>query len=638
MDLKAVKVRFNNNVFGQENAVEEVSNILGTVKTALTKTGKPIASFLFVGPTGVGKTELAKILADFTFGSRKRMIRFDMSEYSNQWSVLRLTESGYRSDGLLTSAVRREPFCVLLFDEIEKAHSSFFDLLLQVLSEGRLTDSQGKTVNFCSTIIIMTSNIGAKKMQSGQIGWKKGVEVKEVTEAYKSAVEKYFRPELFNRIDQIIPFEPLTKDTVRFVVEREIEILKKREGIEFRNMDLNIDEAVLDFLAEKGYDSKYGARQLQRTIREKLIIPFAKELNVQDFADRLICNLKIETAEEGNQEIQFEVEADPLGFDLLLEQWDRVSNADQVSNLRRKIDRLKEGSTMIRFYNEFDQLKNKKKRKGENFWKNAQQAADYSYFLQIIEDTRVLSERIEKLEMEISLACLDLAKYDQDYEDQISQWELDLFEFKKDVYKRLQTESDKCGFAIYGTNFEEVLKFYLELFEKRGFEVQGRTVWFRDSYFNGEITEFEIDKETKEKIPVKKPRKEYLHQTWEPSDGLKFNPPEPGDILYGIELDLKGEFPYLLLNQENGFQLWKIEAKQGNKVYVHVVQKLAGTPKAIHRQNFYQVNKARRTIEPNSLKDTELKLEREIPGSGFLDLLIEILDNGFREAIEREVS
>ena len=175
LDVEKIKSRFNENVFGQEEAVESIANLMASVKTALTRTGKPIASFLFVGPTGVGKTEMAKVLAEFMFGSREKMLRFDMSEFSDPWSVLRLTGESYFKDGLLTSAVRREPFSVLMFDEIEKAHPDFFDLLLQILGEGRLTDSGGKLVNFCSTIIIMTSNIGAGSMHGSPIGWKQGV-------------------------------------------------------------------------------------------------------------------------------------------------------------------------------------------------------------------------------------------------------------------------------------------------------------------------------------------------------------------------------------------------------------------------------------------------------------------------------
>ena len=179
------------------------------------------------------------------------MIRFDMSEYSNPYTVMKLTGESYFKDGLLTSAVRQTPFSVILFDEIEKAHPVFYDLLLQMLGEGRLTDSAGRLVNFCSTIIIMTSNIGAANLQTGRVGWNNNANLEEITTHFDSEVKKHFRPELFNRIDQVIPFEPLTADVIRKVTDREMDLLKKREGIAYRSMDFYIADEVYDVFRSK---------------------------------------------------------------------------------------------------------------------------------------------------------------------------------------------------------------------------------------------------------------------------------------------------------------------------------------------------------------------------------------------------
>ncbi len=631
MDLQAIKTDFNNQVFGQDKAVDSVADILAAVKTAMTRTGKPIASFLFVGPTGVGKTELAKVLAKFMFGRRDRMIRFDMSEFSQPYSVLRLTGVG-KADGLLTSAVRREPFSVLLFDEIEKADSSFYDLLLQILSEGRLTDGQGKLVNFCSAIIIMTSNIGAANLQSNRIGWKKTLDANDVTTHFKSAVEKHFRPELFNRIDQIIPFEPLDEDTIRFVMEREMELFKKLEGIQFRNLDLEIKEEVLDLLGKKGYNPKYGARQLQRTIREELMTPLSKALNLYDFDDCLSVTISVD-----NDEVKIDLEEDIFGGDLLLEQWDKINFADKASELRRKIFKLKEGSFYIQLLSKMDLMESEKRYQGENFWTDQKRANLYSYYLSTKSKVDTLTKTIEDYERTLSLACMGLETYTTDNEELLKTWEDDFFNLKVEIYNRLYPGTATAFLSIYGANFEQILDFYLVIIEKKGFEVTGKTVWFRESFYNEEIMEgvLSADEESQE-ILIKK-RHEYIKKEWNDANKHHFKPEESTDRLVGIELEIKGLCAFPFFKNESGLQQWEVVNDSPNIFDVHFTNGRKKTPKGIHRRKYFQKGSPRRFVELKMVKDPKLRIGHPIPKEGLEAWFFGILEQEFRMLIAGEV-
>lgn len=625
MDTNAIKKEFNENVFGQEQAVDSLVSILASVKTALTRTGKPIASFFFVGPTGVGKTELAKILAQFMFGRRSKLIRFDMSEYSSPYSVMRLTGADYQSDGILTSAIRREPFSVLLFDEIEKAHSNFYDLLLQILSEGRLTDSQGKLVNFCSTIIIMTSNIGAEKMQSNKIGWTSERHAGEVKDHFMNAIQKYFRPELLNRIDDIIPFEPLDNITIRFIVDREIRLLKKREGIRFRKINLQIDDPVLDFLGQKGYHPKYGARYLQRTVREKLIIPLAHKLNDYDFDDQLIVDVRLNDREN----IQIEVQADPLGLDLLIEELDMINHADHASSLRRQVVRLMEGALYVRLLSELDILEREKKRLKNKFWDNKQNAQKYTYYLQTREKINELLEENEEYELSLNLAALNMEVYKPEIADQLKKWEGKFFELKKDLYAQMTPKANQCYFGIYGLDAEHIAELYYLLFRKEDFHISAEAIWFRESYYNEEVP---VDDGG---APQK--REEYIKTVIDPSDLFDIEPERPSDVLYGIEFALSGPCVYLFLKEESGHQRWVLNNKDIRHFVVKVENDAFKTPVRIHRKEFYSRQNVRRIIEGDIFKDTLYKIQREIPSTTLVNFLSEKLEERFVFKLQMEV-
>jgi ATP-dependent Clp protease ATP-binding subunit ClpB len=283
--LLHMEERLGQRVIGQDDAVRAVANAVRRNRAGLGDPNRPIGSFLFLGPTGVGKTELTKALAEFLFDNDNAMVRIDMSEFMEQHSVARLIGAppgyiGYEEGGRLTEAVRRRPYSVILFDEIEKAHRDVFNVLLQVLDDGRLTDGQGRTVNFKNTVIVMTSNIGSAEIQ--KLAGRDAPEW-EVEAAVKELLKLQFRPEFLNRIDEIILFHSLSKGQLAKIVDVQLQSLRKR--LRDRNLKLQVTPAAEKLLAEEGYDPTYGARPLKRVIQQKIENPLAGRLLAGDFAD-----------------------------------------------------------------------------------------------------------------------------------------------------------------------------------------------------------------------------------------------------------------------------------------------------------------------------------------------------------------
>lgn len=281
LDLKEAQEWFATRVIGQNDAVSLIVDLLATVKAQMTRPQKPIASLMFIGPTGVGKTEMAKALAEFLFGSRERLTRFDMSEYADPLASQRLIGGLGSAEGLLTAKVREQPFSVILLDEVEKAHPQFFDLLLQVLGEGRLTDASGRLADFCTSVVIMTSNLGAESYQKGAVGFRAASDsdLQQAKEHFETAVQKRVRPELFNRIDRVVPFGPLQEDILLQITHRMLEQIQSRDGIRYRGAELTIDKEVHAWLAKVGFDIRYGARPLKRAIERELLAPLAEQMN-----------------------------------------------------------------------------------------------------------------------------------------------------------------------------------------------------------------------------------------------------------------------------------------------------------------------------------------------------------------------
>jgi ATP-dependent Clp protease ATP-binding subunit ClpB len=260
-----MEARLHQRVVGQDEAIEAVANALRRARTGLQDPNRPIGSFVFLGPTGVGKTELARALAEFMFDDERAMVRLDMSEYQERHTVARLIGAppgyvGYEEGGQLTEAVRRRPYSVILLDEIEKAHNEVFDVLLQILDDGRLTDGHGRTVDFRNTVLIMTSNLRSA-----------------------AQMRDFFRPEFLNRIDEVVEFHQLTREQLAEIVE--LQLARLRGRLADRGIALELTDAAKEALADAGWDPTYGARPLKRAIQRLVENPLALRLLEGDFAD-----------------------------------------------------------------------------------------------------------------------------------------------------------------------------------------------------------------------------------------------------------------------------------------------------------------------------------------------------------------
>ena len=305
--LLSMESRLHRRVIGQEEAVEAISDAIRRSRAGLQDRQRPIGSFIFLGTTGVGKTELARALAEFLFDDEKAMVRIDMSEYMEKFAVSRLIGAppgyvGYEEGGQLTEAVRRRPYSVVLLDEIEKAHPEVFNLLLQVLDEGHLTDSQGRTVDFTNTIIIMTSNLGSDVIQQRIEGDEDDIDavMGELRSQLITLLRRSLRPEFLNRIDDIVIFRPLTREQLREIVD--IQVARLDSMLDESGLTLSISDDAKDWIAKLGYDPSFGARPLKRTIQRHLSNPLASALLAGEF--RHGDTIRVDVGEDGSISFQ----------------------------------------------------------------------------------------------------------------------------------------------------------------------------------------------------------------------------------------------------------------------------------------------------------------------------------------------
>ena len=279
-------------VIGQDEAVEKVSEAILRSRAGIQDPNRPLGSFLFLGPTGVGKTELAKALAEALFDDENNIVRIDMSEYMEKFSVSRLIGAppgyvGYEEGGQLTEAVRRKPYSVVLLDEVEKAHPDVFNILLQVLDDGRITDSQGRTVDFKNTIIILTSNLGSPMILEGMD--ENGNISEEARKEVDTLLKQKFRPEFLNRLDEIVFYKPLSRTEIFRIVDLLLEKLRKR--LEDKQLELEVTDAAKECIVAQGYDVNYGARPLKRLIQSKVETLVARKIIADDPAPGTVIRI-----------------------------------------------------------------------------------------------------------------------------------------------------------------------------------------------------------------------------------------------------------------------------------------------------------------------------------------------------------
>jgi ATP-dependent Clp protease ATP-binding subunit ClpA len=460
LDLESTIHWFGGHVIGQMEAVQRVVDLLVMIKARLSRPRKPLASFLFIGPTGTGKTEMAKTLARFLFGDPARLVRFDLNEFSDPVSVQRLIggcQAG-SPEGLLTARIREQPFSVVLLDEFEKADPSFFDLLLQILGDGRLTDAAGRVADFCNSVIVMTSNLGAEGFQRGPTGFRReGATSPEAQAHFADAVRKFLRPEIYNRLDAIVPFHALPPDIVLSIARRHLDLLRQRDGIRLRSITWQMGTEVADFLAHKGYHPRYGARPLKRVVERELLVPLAETLNSYQTATPLDVNIGMA---EGKIRIQVRAQDDK---DTRLQSETTSNLAERIVSQRRRIGRLQRSVATSKLEDEMTMLESLERRLKTANVKMPQlqtRLAKLPKLRQLLEAVNNLSARAQHLETE----SLGFLYRREPLESALFRPELDALEFEqrklaREAFGRQHEHPNDILLCFYSEHRETLMEF-----------------------------------------------------------------------------------------------------------------------------------------------------------------------------------
>lgn len=577
LDLSATRRWLSERVIGQPAPVELVTDLLAATKSGLSRGGKPLASLLFIGPTGVGKTEMAKALAEFLYRDPGRMIRFDMSEYATGAAVERLIGGSYSSQGLLTQKVRDQPFMVVLLDEFEKAHPALFDVLLQVLGEGRLTDGAGRVADFTNSVVIMTSNLGAESFRGAGLGFSSAAAMADnASRHFESAVKAFLRPEMFNRLDRIVPFAPLSAETIGAIARREIGRLTERDGLRLRGIGLDVAANVTEHLAGVGYDPRYGARPLKRAIERQLVAPLAERICRQDPQRTVDCQARLSAGRIGIETTTRPATLAAIG--------DRGTLAllNEVVALRRQVQALVSCQIVVRLRNEIERyeqvqqqhLRALKRRGREPRFAFTPEAAQIMAQKGLLERVDALSAEIYQLE-DLALGELHAgraidAKLIEDAHAQcLATLRATLFE----LYAAQRDTPQALSIAVFGASMNQVVRLVSAYQALCGEKEIGNRYWLkmydksldRDPPLGGDqlpVLRLLARKGDEEKASQK------VVDVFAPPLAADFLSP-PGDVI-GLALFIRGARTATLLQTETGRHDFPRQVGQPEVCFVEV--------------------------------------------------------------------
>jgi ATP-dependent Clp protease ATP-binding subunit ClpA len=619
LDLPQLKAWFSSRVIGQEQAVDLVVDLIAAVKAGMTQPKRPIASLLFIGPTGVGKTEMAKTLAEFFFQDKGRMIRIDMSEYADPFAVERLIGGRFQKEGVLTSQVRDQPFGVVLLDEFEKADPSLFDLLLQVLGEGRLTDASGQVADFRNCVVIMTSNLGVETSGKTGFGFREEPRSRErLKQHFTQEVRKFLRPELYNRIDRIVDFGALDEVTLQRIAQRQLELIRQREGIGYRGVTLSVAEPALDHLVQKGYDPRYGARPLKRVMERELLKPLATGINRYTENHPLAANV---TCADG---VRVQVKAAPLvpgqsASRLGVSASEQAAQfAKEAAGLRRKALRLETCVVTLEFQNELFRLEQQRERLIKR--KQPPSAELEARHKELDEHLRAMNRCISdvtRLEEQHLMAVyqnqeLHLAESRELLQVLADEWQNVLWTAYAATLER--KSRDVITLVLYAETVSPLLQLcaaYRALIEKRGDQVQLmglispqgdlRQILEENQYWIGKPKPEERDEPRTILIG------QLLQSDWKKMKAL-------ASRWVGVAMRIRGKLAYPLYHSERGVHLIT-DGNQGHRCYVDAAKvDFLGyrPPLNVDRKGFAENESKRRHYNRNGNKVQDHWLDREL--------------------------